>query len=192
MKSETYCLAWKHSDKMTKHMKRPKSIVLFAIGMFLAGSGLRAQNPPAAPSTPPAQQQPSQPPAQQPAPQPSAAPQEQPGTPAPLKIEDASQPAPAAAPPTTPTTPTQPRSVVVEEVVARVNNEVITTTDLQHARDTLMEDVRQACTGCTPEQVQAQYDAKQPDTLRDLIDQSLLVQRAKDMDINVESDVVKR
>ena len=55
-----------------------------------------------------------------------------------------------------------------------------------------MDDVRQSCTGCTPEQIQAHIDAKQPDILRDLIDQSLLVQRAKDMDINVESDVVKR
>lgn len=200
MKSETYCLASNRSDNISPKMMRPNRFAFVAIGLLLAGGGLWAQDPPSTPSqsSPPAQQQPL---AQEPAPQPQAAPepqqpqatpqpQVQPGTPAPLKIEDASQPAPAAAP--APTTPTQPKSVVIEEVVARVNDEIITTSDLQHSRDTLMEDVRQACTGCTPEQIQAQYDAKQPDTLRDLIDQSLLVQRAKDMDINVESDVVKR
>jgi len=102
------------------------------------------------------------------------------------------QPAPAAAPAGPPTSPTQPKPVVIEEVVARVNDEIITTSDLQHARDSMMDDIRQSCAGCTPEQIQAQYDAKQSDLLRDLIDQSLLVQRGKDLDINVESDVVKR
>ncbi len=73
-----------------------------------------------------------------------------------------------------------------------MNNEIITTSDLKHMHDSLMDDERQSCTGCTPEQIQADIDAKQPDMLRDLIDQSLLVQRAKDMDINVESDIVKK
>jgi peptidyl-prolyl cis-trans isomerase SurA len=200
MKSETYCLASKRSDNIGIKMIRSKRIAYMAIGLLLAGSGLRAQDPASTPSqTPlPAQQQPpAQQPSQQPAPQPQAAPappqpQVQPGTPATLKIEDAAQPAPAVAPAAPPTTPTQPKSVVIEEVVARVNDEIITTSDLQHSRGTLMDDVRQSCTGCTPEQIQAQYDAKQPDMLRDLIDQSLLVQRAKDMDMNVESDVVKK
>lgn len=199
MKLETYCLASKRSDKIAGGMMHLNRIVFVAIGLALAGTCLRAQNSPGSPSqsSPPAQQQPQQqppPPSQQPSPQPPAAPQpqEQPGTPAPLKIEDAAQPAPAAAPAVPRTTPTQPRSVVLEEVVARVNNEIITTSDLQHMRDGLMEDERQSCAGCTAEQMQAELNARQPDMLRDLIDQSLMVQRAKDMDINVESDVVKR
>ncbi len=195
MKLETYCLASKRSDKIAKGMMHLNRIVLVAIGLALAGTCLRAQNPPGSPgqSSPPAQQ-PQQPPSQQASPQTPAAPQpqEQPGTPAPLKIEDAAQPAPAAAPAAPPGTPKQPKSVVLEEVVARVNNEIITTSDLQHMRDSMMDDERQSCTGCTPQQMQADFDAKQPDMLRDLIDQSLLVQRAKDLDINVESDVVKR
>jgi peptidyl-prolyl cis-trans isomerase SurA len=177
-------------------MKSPKRIVLVAIGLIFAASGLRGQNPPPtpSPSTPPAQQ-PQQPSSQQAAPQPQpppSAPQEQPGTPAPLNIENVTAPKPDATPAPPASAPAHPKSFVLEEVVARVNDEVITTSDLQQSRDTLMGDVRQSCTGCTPEQIQAQYDAKQPDILRDLIDQSLLVQRAKDMDINVESDVVKR
>jgi peptidyl-prolyl cis-trans isomerase SurA len=178
-------------------MMRLNRIVLVAIGLVLAGTCLRAQSSPGSPSqsSPPAQQQPQQQPSsQQPSPQPPAAPQpqEQPGTPAPLKIEDVAQPAPTAAPAAPPTTRTPPKSVVIEEVVARVNNEIITTSDLQHMHDSLMDDERQSCAGCTREQMQADFDARQHDMLRDLIDQSLMVQRAKDMDINVESDVVKR
>ena len=197
MKLETYCLTSKRSDKIAGGMMRLNRIVFVAIGLVLAGTCLRAQNTPGSPSqgSPPAQQQPQQqPPSQQPSPQPPAAPQPQaqPGTPAPLKIEDAAQPAPAAAPAVPRTPPTQPKSVVLEEVVARVNNEIITTSDLQHMHDSLMDDERQSCAGCTPEQMQADLDARQPDMLRDLIDQSLMVQRAKDMDINVESDIVKK
>ena len=196
MKLETYCLPSKGSDKIAGGMMQLSRIVLVAVGLVLAGTCLRAQNSPGTPSqsSPPAQQQPQQqPPSQPPPAQPTAPqPQEQPGTPAPLKIEDAAQPAPTAAPAVPPTTPRQPKSVVIEEVVARVNNEIITTSDLQHMRDSLMEDARQSCTGCTPEQIQAALDARQPDMLRDLIDQSLMVQRAKDMDINVEADIVKK
>ena len=40
--------------------------------------------------------------------------------------------------------------------------------------------------------IQAKIAAQEPDLLRNLIDQSLLVQRAKDDDINVDADVVKK
>lgn len=81
---------------------------------------------------------------------------------------------------------------VVEDIVARVNNEVITLSDLRRARSTADEEVRQECPRCTPEQLQALIGDKDKNALRDLIDQSLLVQRAKDMSVSVESDLVKR
>jgi peptidyl-prolyl cis-trans isomerase SurA len=86
----------------------------------------------------------------------------------------------------------QTKSVVVEEIVARVNNEIITREDLEKARASLEGEVRDSCTTCTPEQLRETVAAKEKDLLRDLIDQSLLVQRAKDQGINVDTDVIKR
>jgi peptidyl-prolyl cis-trans isomerase SurA len=82
---------------------------------------------------------------------------------------------------------------VVEEIIARVNNEIITRSELDKARAASEEDARQECQGkCTPEQLRTDIDDRQKNTLRDLIDQSLLVQRGKDMGINVEPEVIKR
>jgi peptidyl-prolyl cis-trans isomerase SurA len=86
----------------------------------------------------------------------------------------------------------QTKSTVVEEVVARVNNDIITREDLGHARTSLEGEARDACANCSPEQIRVQVAAKDKDLLRDLIDQSLLTQRAKDNGINVDADVIKR
>jgi peptidyl-prolyl cis-trans isomerase SurA len=86
----------------------------------------------------------------------------------------------------------QTKSTVIEEIVARVNNEIITREDLDHARISLTNEIRDACATCTPQQIQDQIDAKDKDLLRDLIDQSLLVQRAKDDGVKVDAEVIKR
>jgi peptidyl-prolyl cis-trans isomerase SurA len=86
----------------------------------------------------------------------------------------------------------QTKSTVVEEIVARVNNEIITREDLEHARASLEGEIRDGCAKCTPEQVREQVGVKDKDLLRDLIDQSLLTQRAKDNGINVDAEVIKR
>jgi len=81
----------------------------------------------------------------------------------------------------------------VEEIIARVNNEIITRSELDKARIASEEDARQECQGkCTPEQLRTDIEDRQKNTLRDLIDQSLLVQRGKDMGLNVEPEVIKR
>jgi peptidyl-prolyl cis-trans isomerase SurA len=89
-------------------------------------------------------------------------------------------------------TAAQEKGKTVEEIVARVNNEIITRSDFERARAQVAEDAQQECPRCTPEQIQAFVAEKQKNTLRDLIDQSLLVQRAKDMGISVETEVIKR
>jgi peptidyl-prolyl cis-trans isomerase SurA len=86
----------------------------------------------------------------------------------------------------------QNKSVVVEEVVARVNNEVITRSDLEHARTELQQEAQQDCPKCTPEEIHEKVAAEDKNLLRDLIDNSLLVQHGKDTGMNVEADVVKR
>ncbi len=86
----------------------------------------------------------------------------------------------------------QTKSTVVEEIVARVNNDIITREDLQKAHDSLEAEAHDACQTCTPEQLRDTVASKDKDLLRDLIDQSLLTQRAKDDGINVDTDVIKR
>ena len=86
----------------------------------------------------------------------------------------------------------QSKSVIVEEIVARVNNDVITREDLEHSRETMMSEVQEDCQNCSPEKLRQATAAKEKNLLRDLIDQSLLVQRAKDDSINVDADVIKR
>jgi peptidyl-prolyl cis-trans isomerase SurA len=84
-------------------------------------------------------------------------------------------------------------SKVVEEIIARVNNEIITRSELDKARATAEDDAKQECQGkCTPEELKAQIEDRQKNALRDLIDQSLLVQRGKDMGLSVETEVIKR
>ncbi len=101
-----------------------------------------------------------------------------------------SNPTPPAAPPAAP----PPRGTVVEEIVARVNNEIITTLDLEHAKDASVDDAKQECASknCTPEELQQLIAEMQRDSLRNLIDQSLLEQRGKDMNISVETDVIRQ
>jgi peptidyl-prolyl cis-trans isomerase SurA len=101
---------------------------------------------------------------------------------------------PPPPPPAAPAAPAAPshHGVIAEEIVARVNNDIITLTDYEKAMEALRHDVAQDCQGCPPERLEAMYKDKQKDLLRDMIDQQLLIQRAKDEGIGVESDVIKR
>jgi len=84
------------------------------------------------------------------------------------------------------------KDTLIEEIVARVNNQIITLSDYQKAAQGLAEEVRQDCQNCTPDQVQTEMKERQKNLLRDMIDQQLLIERAKDMGIDVEADLVKR
>lgn len=86
----------------------------------------------------------------------------------------------------------QGKGKMVEEIVARVNNDIITLSDFQKAQAAMRQEIAQECPTCTPIQLDGTFQKRQKDLLRDLIDQSLLVQRAKDMAISVETELVKR
>ena len=86
----------------------------------------------------------------------------------------------------------QAKAAVVEEIIARVNNDIITQSDYQHADMQLKDEIAHDCQNCPTDKLAAEYKDGQKDLLRGLIDQSLMVQRAKDMGISVESDLVKR
>ena len=117
---------------------------------------------------------------------------EKPGTAAPEPAPAVSAKKPAAVDPKKPLVE-GPNAKTVEEIIARVNNEIITRSELDKARASAEDDAKQECQGkCTPEQLKTDIEDRQKNTLRDLIDQSLLVQRGKDMSINVEPEVIKK
>jgi len=162
---------------------------------------LLGQNPPAA--NPPAQNPPGQtPPAQNPPKleEPPTAPEpEEEKKPEPVKKPSAPTATTApggtkvTGPAATAAKPASGEGKMVEEIVARVNNEIITSSELDKARASAEEDARQDCSGkCTPQQLQGEIEERQKSALRDLIDQSLLEQRGKDLAISVETDVVKQ
>src|SRR5437899_9982017 len=81
----------------------------------------------------------------------------------------------------------------IEEIIARVNNENTTRLEYEKARQSAEEDAKSECQNrCTAEQLQTNIGDRQKNSLRDLIDQSLLVQRAKDMGVSVEPEVIKK
>jgi len=86
----------------------------------------------------------------------------------------------------------QSKGVVVEQIVARVNNQIITLSDFEKARDSLRQEVAQDCQGCNQEKLLAAFKDREKDLLRDLIDQQLLIERAKDMTISVDTQVIKQ
>ena len=77
---------------------------------------------------------------------------------------------------------------VVEEIIARINNNIITRADLRRSQEQLQADSRQ------PDPSGAASDPKerQQDLLRDLIDQQLLLQKGEELGISADTDVVKR
>jgi peptidyl-prolyl cis-trans isomerase SurA len=165
--------------------------VLWGAGVVL-GQNPPAQNPP--PQSPPAQNPPAQnPPAQTPPaqnqPQLEQPKMEEPAPADEKNVPEVKKPAvPAKAAEKDPG-----EGKVVEEIVARVNNEIITRSELDRARSQAAEDAQQDCAGrCTPEQLQVAVGDRQKFALRDLIDQSLLAQRGKDMGISVEPEIVKQ
>src|SRR5437016_8393006 len=79
---------------------------------------------------------------------------------------------------------------VVEEIIAKCNGDIITRGDLDRSRKELANAARQqGANGPTVQQAMAEHEKN---FLRDRIDQLLLVQKAKDLNISVDSEVSKR
>jgi peptidyl-prolyl cis-trans isomerase SurA len=81
-----------------------------------------------------------------------------------------------------------PADTVVEEIIARVNNEIITRTEYARSRDQLKQELQQQ-DSATADRAFAE---KQRDVLRDLIDQQLLLQKGKDLGINGDTELIKK
>lgn len=79
---------------------------------------------------------------------------------------------------------------IVEEIVAKVNGDIVTRGELVHNRQMLEQQLRSE--GVTGARLQDEVKQRENDTLRDQIDQLLLVQRGKDLSIKIDADVTRR
>jgi peptidyl-prolyl cis-trans isomerase SurA len=77
---------------------------------------------------------------------------------------------------------------VVEQIVARVNNQIITSTEYQRSKDQLRDEVRQQ----DPNDADKVYAEREKDVLRDLIDQQLLLEKGKDLGITGDTELIKQ
>jgi parvulin-like peptidyl-prolyl isomerase len=78
---------------------------------------------------------------------------------------------------------------VVEEIAAKVNGDIITRSDLEQFRKDRANELQ--AQGLKGAQLTDELKHAEADALRDQIDERLLVQRAKDLNINVDPDVSK-
>ena len=76
---------------------------------------------------------------------------------------------------------------VVEEIIARVNSSIISRSDLKRSEEQLVAEQSKA-----DPSVPAESQPQQKDLLRDLIDTQLLSQKAEELGISADTDVVKR
>ncbi len=81
-----------------------------------------------------------------------------------------------------------PADTVVEEIIARVNNEIVTRTEYVRSRDQLKQEVQQQDAA----NADRAFAERQRDVLRDLIDQQLLLQKGKDLGITGDTELIKR
>jgi peptidyl-prolyl cis-trans isomerase SurA len=78
---------------------------------------------------------------------------------------------------------------LVEQIVAKVNNEIITQGEVARSRRQLEAELkRQSLSGAKLEQTLKEAEK---DFLRERIDQLLLVQKARDLNVNVDSEISK-
>jgi peptidyl-prolyl cis-trans isomerase SurA len=97
--------------------------------------------------------------------------------------QPAAQPA-AAQPAAAPATSGQ---AVVEEIIARVNNQIITRSEFARSKDQLKEEVKQQ----DPNNADKAYGEREKDILRDLIDQQLLHEKGKDIGNTGDTHMIK-
>jgi len=76
---------------------------------------------------------------------------------------------------------------VIEEIVARVNNSIITRNDVQKAKEQLVSEAKEKGLNADEE-----VEKRQGDIVRDLIDQQLLIQKAADLGITGDTELIKK
>lgn len=80
-------------------------------------------------------------------------------------------------------------AVVVDEIIAKVNGDIITRSEIDRDRKNLETEARRS--GMNAAQLRTELDARSKDLLRERIDGLLLVSKGKELNINVESELSK-
>jgi len=83
-----------------------------------------------------------------------------------------------------------PAADLIEQIIAKVNGDIITHTELDRSRKQMEGEA--AARGMKPAEIKQMMDERSKDVLRDRIDQLLLVQKGKELNINVDSDVSRQ
>lgn len=78
---------------------------------------------------------------------------------------------------------------VVEEIVARVNNAIITRSDFLRSKEQLKDEIKNQDSNAN---VDKAYADREKDVLRDLIDQQLLLEKGKDLGITADTELIKK
>jgi len=76
---------------------------------------------------------------------------------------------------------------VIEEIIVRVNNQIITSSEFTRSKDQLKDEAKQQ----DPANADKVYTDREKDVLRDLIDQQLLLEKGKDLGITGDTDLIK-
>ena len=84
----------------------------------------------------------------------------------------------------------KPVTIVVEEIVAKVNGQIITRGELEKQKVSFEAEFRQQ--GMTGKALEDATNRRMADGLRDQIDQLLLVQKGKELGVNVDADITRR
>jgi peptidyl-prolyl cis-trans isomerase SurA len=79
---------------------------------------------------------------------------------------------------------------VIEQIIARVNNAIISRTDLQRAKEDVVKECKDK--GGSDSDCQAEAAKRDKDVLRDLIDQQLLLQKGADDGITGDTELIKQ
>lgn len=77
---------------------------------------------------------------------------------------------------------------VVEEIIARVNNSIITRSDYARSKEQLKEELKQQDSANAGKQ----FPERERDVLRDLIDQQLLLEKGKDLGLTADTELIKK
>jgi len=77
---------------------------------------------------------------------------------------------------------------VIEEIIARVNNQIITRTDYEREQQQLKDEAQQQ----DPARAAQLVAEGQKDVLRGLIDRELLLEKGKDLGISADTELIKR
>jgi peptidyl-prolyl cis-trans isomerase SurA len=90
-----------------------------------------------------------------------------------------------------PVLPANPNVRLIEEIVAKVNNEIITRTEMDKMRIQIESELRLK-KGLAGAELEKEVKAREADAMEAKIDQLLLIQKGKDLNIKVDGEITRR